>query len=126
MPRLDAIGIVCSDLEASIRFYRVLGVPFPENADGEDHIEAAAGGIRLMLDHVDMVKEHAHDWVEPIGQRIGLAFLCDSPAEVDATYDRLIKAGYERKSEPWDAFWGQRYAQVYDPDKNAVDLFATL
>ena len=28
--------------------------------------------------------------------------------------------------EPFDAFWGQRYATVRDPDGNAVDLFAAL
>ena len=26
--------------------------------------------------------------------------------------------------EPWDAFWGQRYAVVSDPDDNTIDLFA--
>jgi catechol 2,3-dioxygenase-like lactoylglutathione lyase family enzyme len=31
-----------------------------------------------------------------------------------------------RRKEPYDAFWGQRYANVADPDGNAVDLFAPL
>ena len=38
----------------------------------------------------------------------------------------MIAAGFASKSEPWDAFWGQRYAQVVDPDGNDVDLFAPL
>ena len=29
-------------------------------------------------------------------------------------------------SPPFDAFWGQRYATVHDPDGNPVDLFAPL
>jgi uncharacterized glyoxalase superfamily protein PhnB len=28
--------------------------------------------------------------------------------------------------EPWDAFWGQRYATAKDPDGNHVDLFASI
>jgi hypothetical protein len=28
--------------------------------------------------------------------------------------------------KPWDAFWGQRYAVVHDPDGNGVDLLAPL
>jgi uncharacterized glyoxalase superfamily protein PhnB len=28
--------------------------------------------------------------------------------------------------EPMDAFWGQRYAQVKDPDGTVIDLYATL
>ena len=36
------------------------------------------------------------------------------------------KAGHRVVKEPYDAFWGQRYATVHDPDGNAVDLYAAL
>jgi uncharacterized glyoxalase superfamily protein PhnB len=39
---------------------------------------------------------------------------------------RVTQAGFRSKKEPWDAFWGQRYAQVIDPDDNVVDLFAQI
>ena len=35
-------------------------------------------------------------------------------------------AGHEGHLVPWDAFWGQRYATVHDPDGNAIELFADL
>ena len=38
----------------------------------------------------------------------------------------LVAAGGRGHKEPWDAFWGQRYAEVLDPDGNVVDLFAPL
>ena len=57
---------------------------------------------------------------------MSLAFLLDSPADVDRTYDELVALGYEGHRSPWDAFWGQRYAVVHDPDGNGVDLFAPL
>jgi uncharacterized glyoxalase superfamily protein PhnB len=41
-------------------------------------------------------------------------------------YGELTTAGAPGYKEPWDAFWGQRYAQVKDPDGNGVDLFAAL
>ena len=47
-----------------------------------------------------------------------------SPAEVDRTYEELVDLGAGGYKGPWDAFWGQRYAQVMDPDGNVVDLFA--
>jgi hypothetical protein len=28
--------------------------------------------------------------------------------------------------DPWDSYWGQRYAFLRDPDGNRVDLFAPL
>jgi catechol 2,3-dioxygenase-like lactoylglutathione lyase family enzyme len=124
-PRLDAIGVVVSDLEASTAFYGKLGLEFGE---GDDHVEASLpGGLRLMLDTEESVRSFDPDWSPPeSGQRIGLAFLLDSPEEVDSLYRELVAAGYGGHKEPWDAFWGQRYAQVRDPDGNTVDLFARL
>ncbi|MFD1052454.1 VOC family protein [Kibdelosporangium lantanae] len=50
----------------------------------------------------------------------------DTPAEVDATYAAMVAAGYKGHREPWDAFWGMRYAVLHDPDGNGVDLHANL
>ncbi len=125
MPELNAIGIVSSNLRASIAFYRLLGVDFPE--DGEGHIEATLpSGLRLMLDAEDVVKSFRPDWTRETGNQLALAFECSSPAEVDELYEQVMAAGFLGEKEPWDAFWGQRYAQLSDPDGVPVDLFATL
>ena len=87
MPELNAIGIVSSDLAASIAFYRLLGVDFPE--EGEGHIEATlASGARFMLDAEDVVKSFRPEWTREIGNQLALAFQCASPAEVDALFAR--------------------------------------
>jgi uncharacterized glyoxalase superfamily protein PhnB len=79
-----------------------------------------------MFDTIDLVRSFSA-WEPPTGgHRITLAFLCDSPAEVDARHASLVAAGHENRLEPFDAFWGQRYATVLDPDGNPVDLFAPL
>ena len=125
MPVLAAIGIVTSDMGESVRFYRLLGVNVPE-PEG-DHLDATLpSGIRLMWDTQDLIRQLDPDWVPPVGHRMGLAFECASPAEVDAVHHRIVSAGFTSKKEPFDAFWGQRYAQVIDPDDNVVDLFAQL
>lgn len=125
-PKLDAIGIVTANPAESLRFYRLLGVDTPQDTT-EDHLEATLpNGLRLMWDTEDLVKQFMPEWQKPIGQRIGMAFLCDSPAEVDATFTAITQAGFKGSKEPWDAFWGQRYAQVEDPDGNTVDIFAPL
>jgi uncharacterized glyoxalase superfamily protein PhnB len=126
-PRLEAVGLVVSDMQASLAFYRLLGVEIPESA--EDHVEATvAGGLRILWDTEEVIRSFDPEWSPPEGggQRIGLAFRLDSPEEVDSLYQELIAAGHRGHKEPWDAFWGQRYAQVYDPDGNSVDLFAPL
>lgn len=125
MAELNAIGIVSSNLRASIAFYRLLGVDFP--ADGEGHIEATLpSGVRLMLDGEDVVKSFRPDWRRETGNQLALAFECASPAEVDELYEQVTAAGFVGEKEPWDAFWGQRYAQLSDPDGVPVDLFAAL
>ena len=125
--KLDAIGIVVTDMGRALEFYGLLGVAVPELDPEEDHLEATLpSGLRIMFDHIDLVKQINPSYIDPTGHRMGLAFLCDSPAEVDAAFQKVKEAGFEGKSEPWDAFWGQRYAQVVDPDGNVVDLFAPL
>ena len=125
MPELNAIGIVSANLRASIAFYRLLGVDFPE--DGEGHIEATLpNGLRLMLDAEDVVKSFRPDWTRETGNQLALAFECASPADVDETYEQVTASGFLGEKEPWDAFWGQRYAQLSDPDGVPVDLFAAL
>jgi uncharacterized glyoxalase superfamily protein PhnB len=123
---LNAIGIVSGDPEASIRFYRLLGVEMPESR-GEGHFEATLhNGLRLMFDSEDVIRSFSPDWTRRDGNQLSLAFECASPAEVDELYARVVDAGFHGGKEPWDAFWGQRYALVTDPDGVEVNLFATL
>src|SRR5438105_7669583 len=122
MPSLNAIGVVSSDMARSIRFYRLLGLDVPETPD-EGHVDALLpNGIRLMLDTEDVIRSFRADWSRERGNQVALAFECERPAEVDTMYERVVAAGFTGEKEPWDAFWGQRYAQLADPDGVPVDL----
>ncbi len=66
------------------------------------------------------VRSFSPGWTAPTGSpRINLAFLLDTPAEVNALYEVLVAGGAESDVAPFDAQWGQRYATV-------LDLFAPL
>lgn len=124
--RLDAIGIVAADIARSAAFYRAIGVDVGEPS-GNDHFEATLpNGLRLMWDTEELIKQIDPTWEPPTGHHVALAFACESPADVDATYARALEAGGTSKLAPWDAFWGHRYAQVLDPDGQPVDFFAAL
>jgi len=127
-PRFDLVGIVVTDMARSLAFYRLLGLTIPAEADSEGHVEATLpGGLRLAWDTVEVIRSFDPTWAAPAGGHgISLAFVCDDPAEVDDTYATLTAAGHHGHTAPWDAFWGQRYATVHDPDGNSVDLFAAL
>jgi catechol 2,3-dioxygenase-like lactoylglutathione lyase family enzyme len=123
----DMVGMVVRDMGATLRFYRLLGLAIPEGVEHEQYVEVITpNGYRLSWNNLEMIKQIDPEWIEPVGQRIALAFKCASPAEVDALYEQVIAAGYAGHKAPWDAFWGQRYAVVRDPDGNTVDLFAPL
>ena len=128
MPSLSAIGIVARDISESSRFYRTLGIDVGEPAEGDDHFETTLpNGVRLMWDTEELIRKLDPEWQRPAeGHSLALAFECASPADVDATYARLVDAGFTGKAEPYDAFWGQRYATAIDADGNPVDLFAAL
>jgi catechol 2,3-dioxygenase-like lactoylglutathione lyase family enzyme len=130
MVRLDVVGAIVSDLHQAIDFYQRLGLQFPEDPDpmGHGHVEALLpGGLRFTLDTEESIRSFDPAWAPPSGgQRLAVAFRCDSPAGVDRLYRELTDAGAPGRKEPWDAFWGQRYAQVNDPDGSVIDLFAPL
>jgi catechol 2,3-dioxygenase-like lactoylglutathione lyase family enzyme len=126
VPALNAIGVVVSDMAASIRFYRLLGLDVPETPN-EGHVDTSLpNGIRLMLDTEDVIRSFRPEWTRATGNVVALALECDNAGEVDATYARVTEAGFAGEKEPWDAFWGQRYAQLRDPDGVPVDLYAAL
>ncbi|MER5911046.1 VOC family protein [Streptomyces sp. NPDC001982] len=127
-PRFALIGVVASDMAASLAFYRRLGLVFPEGAEELPHVDAELpGGLTFALDTEETIRSFHSAWQPPAGGgRVAIAFRCGSPAEVDALYEDLVSAGYHGELKPWDAFWGQRYATVLDPDGNGVDLFAPL
>ncbi len=126
--KLNAIGILCADLQASIAFYESLGLDFGDPPADVGHVDAELdGGVRLMLDTYETAGMFKPDFEIPKGNDVmALAVEFEAPELVDATFHRLVKAGHQPSLEPFDAFWGQRYAGILDPDGNQVDLYATL
>jgi catechol 2,3-dioxygenase-like lactoylglutathione lyase family enzyme len=124
VPELNAIGIVVSDMARSIRFYRLLGLDLPETPD-EGHVDTfLPNGVRFMLDSEEVIRSFLPDWSRETGNQLSIALECASPAEVDEVYQRITGEGFEGEKEPWDAFWGQRYALLLDPDGVSINLYA--
>ncbi len=123
--KLDMIGIAAKDMARSLEFYRKLGWEIPTGLEAEAHVEIVLeNGLRFAWDTFELMVSLEPDF-KISAHSIG-AFLCSSPSEVDSKYAELLEAGVEGHRPPWDAFWGQRYAIIKDPDGNTVDLFAAL
>ena len=126
MAQLNAIGIVAADMGESIRFYRLIGLDVPETPD-EGHVDTfLPNGVRFMLDSEETMRSFLDGWERETGNQVGIAFECDSPPQVDEIYARVTEAGFHGEKEPWDAFWGQRYAILKDPSGVEVSLYAPL
>ena len=124
--KLDAVGVTTSNLKKTVSFYTLLGFEFPAFKDEEKHLEATSeGSARLMIDAKDIVKDIIGQDPQP-GNHSSFAIQYDSPEEVNMVAEKVMNAGFNVIKEPWDAFWGQRYAVVEDPDGYKVDLYTAL
>lgn len=125
--RVATIGLIVDEMPRSLAFYRHLGLAIPTEADHEEHVELGGdevGGLGLAWDTVAIIRQADPAWAGAAG-KVGVAFQCDTPEEVDDRYATLDALGYGHVA-PWDAFWGQRYARLRDPDGHRVELFAPL
>src|SRR5258708_32179503 len=113
MAQPDMVGMVVRDMVASLQFYRALGLQIPPDADKEPHVDyLTPGGFRIAWDGLEMIKGIYPDWIEAVGQRMTLAFKCDSPAAVDAPYKRLVGKGDRGHKKRWDALGGRRKSRI--------------
>jgi uncharacterized glyoxalase superfamily protein PhnB len=121
----DCLGIAVKDMQSSIDFYNLLGLEFTKF--GEEHFEAKTeSGIRLMLDTHRLLKEINPNWTKAQNPSTTLGFRENDSTQVDELFNKIKSNGYRVIQEPWDAFWGQRYSSVLDPDGNQIDIFSPL
>lgn len=127
MPRIDAVAVSSTNMARTVAFYELLGFTFTDWTPEDKHVEPdpRPGEPRLMIDTAALMEQLTGALPVP-PNHASFALVCDSPAEVDTIAAALKQAGHEMTTEPWDAFWGQRYATVKDPDGYQVDLFAAL
>ena len=131
-PDLNQIDFVVADMEASLAFYRALGVEIPETAiwrtaSGAHHVDLAMpGGLIVHLDSEALAHVYDRGWRAPStrGTRLVLSFRVPSRAEVDRLHAKLTGLCHPSAQPPFDAFWGSRYAIVEDPDGNHVGLMS--
>jgi catechol 2,3-dioxygenase-like lactoylglutathione lyase family enzyme len=136
-PTLNQINLVCGDLDASIAFYRRLGVEIPDvavwrTATGGHHAnagdQAEEQAIDFDLDSTAFAQRWNSGWNgrTDLRGRVVVGFGVPKRTDVDDVFRDMIGAGYRGLQEPHDAFWGARYAIVEDPDGIAVGLMSPV
>ncbi|HVU43148.1 MAG TPA: VOC family protein [Xanthobacteraceae bacterium] len=134
---LDQVNLVCRDTEASIAFYRRLGVDIPDaavwrTATGAHHISAGGRSsdqaIDFDLDSTTFAQCWNSGWkgLTDLKGRVVVGFSVDTRGAVDEVFHDMTRAGYRGLQEPVDAFWGARYAIIEDPDGIAVGVMSPI
>lgn len=130
-PVLSQLNLVPRDFDASLAFYRRLGVEVEDAsapAQGHRHVEAEMpGGFTLELDNEGLAGTYNAGWRRDGGSsRALIGFSVSTREKVDELYADLTAAGHEGRQPPYDAFWGSRYAIVADPDGNDVGIMSPV
>jgi catechol 2,3-dioxygenase-like lactoylglutathione lyase family enzyme len=136
-PTFNQINLVCGDMDASIAFYRRLGMEFPEarvwrTPTGGHHAGAAGPSadraIDFELDSTAFAQCWNTGWKDRIDLRgrIVIGFRLSTREDVDNMFRDMVAAGYRGLQEPYDALWGARYAVIEDPDGIAVGLMSPV
>jgi catechol 2,3-dioxygenase-like lactoylglutathione lyase family enzyme len=128
--RLDQLNLVVHDVEASRAFYSRLGLDFGDEPDPVwDAHHVSARNREATPPDVDLDSERfAGKWNTGWsgGAGVILGFKVDTREEVDALVASLAAEGVPVQQEPYDAFWGARYAVVGDPDGNGVGIMSPV
>ena len=128
--RLDQVNLVVRDVEASRAFYSRLGLDFGDESDAvwaKHHVGAERGehaGIDVDLDSISFAHKWDTGW--PGGTGVVIGFKVDTRQEVDDLVAIFRAGGVPVQQEPFDAFWGARYAVLSDPDGNGVGIMSPI
>ena len=136
-PRFSQVNLIAGDPEASLAFYRALGIEIADSEvwrthSGTHHItaqrSAPTDGAAFEIDSATFAREWNFGWKEErnLTGRIVLGFNVLSRADVDATYDKVLAAGFRGLQPPYDAIWGARYAVLEDPNGIAVGIMSPI
>ena len=87
------------------RVLRAARLRLPPTEEGDQHLEAPVGPVRLMIDDAALL-EQLHGEVPRPGTASSFALRYGSPAEVDEVAARVAAAGHAVVTPPWDAPWG--------------------
>jgi catechol 2,3-dioxygenase-like lactoylglutathione lyase family enzyme len=133
--RFNQLNLVVEDMDAAVAFYQALGMTvrfdggeWPPGS-GARHVALDNGeGAIFELDNLAMARIWHGGWRSPDagGRPVVLGFSLPSREAVNERYQELTAAGYTGRQEPYDAFFGARYAVVCDPAGNDVGLMSPI
>jgi catechol 2,3-dioxygenase-like lactoylglutathione lyase family enzyme len=109
--RLNQVTVPSTDVEASVRFYTLLGLIQIVASDHYARFVCPDGDATFSVHEVNDVR---------VGEGTVVYFECD---DLDTKIQELIEADLVVASEPTDQRWLWREARLQDPDGNEICLY---
>jgi len=123
-PVLGQLNLVVRDMDATLSFYRRLGLDIQADP-GAFHASAhLPGGMLVEWDTAEFLSQWDTGWTGATGGSTVLGFWVTTREAVDDIYTDLTGTDHGHHQPPYDAFWGGRYAIVDDPDGNSVGIMS--
>jgi hypothetical protein len=135
-PRVDQINVVVGDVEAAARFLADLGVDVPVTMpEWAAHHQPVPTSTSPHGSHardqpafdIDLDSSSFAQWwggLPPSFNGVVLDLRVDERAEVEDLHERALTSGGRSLKEPYDAFWGSRFAVVEGPGPIIVGLMS--
>jgi catechol 2,3-dioxygenase-like lactoylglutathione lyase family enzyme len=130
-PIFTGVNVVVTDMDRSLLFYRRLGlevnavpIAWPPGTGGRHATASSTDGPHVEFDNTELARIWGHAGLAPGAPVIGFSFA--SRDRVDAVYRELVAAGYPGRLDPYNAFFGARYAIVDDPDGHSIGLMSPI
>ena len=112
---ISAITLGTHEMPRAVRFYRALGFEVLHGGEQSSFTTFRAGASYLNL--IAQPAERRWSWW---GRVIFYV------ADVDALYDRAVRAGCQPATAPRDAEWGERFFHLDDPDGHELSFARPL
>jgi len=118
---LAQVNLIVSDLALAKDFWFLLGWPSTPR-----HPHAAVvsfpNGMNLVLHEPEFARLWDPAYSGPSAGSTVVDVRLPSREAIDDTHARVVAAGYPSSVEPWDTFFGARYAIVCDSNGHRIGL----
>ena len=121
MDGLAQVNLIVTDVARATEFWALLGWESTPR-----HPKAALlsfpNGMNLVLHEPEFARLWDPAYAGPAAGSTVVDLNLPTREAVDDTHARVVAAGYTSSVEPWDTFFGARYAIVCDPDGHRIGL----
>ena len=118
MEGLAQVNLIVTDLDRAKEFWSVLGFGWTPRGHPNAAVIAFASGLNVVVHEPDFARLWDPAYSEPRAGSTVIDINVATRTDVDDLHDRIVEAGFSSSVEPWDTFFGSRYAIVCDADRH--------